>query len=94
MNWYDELIRISGAYNIPLRELMELTPAELRVLVEEKQRVKNDEIVISAWLTAAFSRAKRLPKIDKFISQPRTRTIDPLKAKADFEELKARLERL
>jgi len=87
-------VRISGAYNIPLSRLMELTPAELMILVEEKQRTKHDELSLLAWLTAAFNRAKRLPKIDKLLSKPRAPKIDPAKAKADFEELKARLGRL
>jgi len=84
-------VRISGRYSIPVNELMELTPAELAIFVEERERTQHDTIVLVSWLTAAFTRAKRLPKIDKFLNKPSARKIDPKKAKEDFEELKRRL---
>ncbi|WP_374711538.1 hypothetical protein [Symbiobacterium terraclitae] len=70
-----------------------LTPGELVAIVQARMEQGARERVELAWATAALSRQKKLPRLEKLLKpETRKRTLrDPEEARREFEELKERL---
>jgi len=70
-----------------------LTPGELVAIVQARLEQGARERVELAWVTAALSRQKKLPRLERLLKpEARKRAMrTPEQARAEFEELKERL---
>ncbi len=71
-------------------ELWQLTPRELNILVEnylKREEEKTKELVSHAYYTAAFQRAKKLPKLKELLKKLKPKKVTANRTD-DKEELK------
>jgi len=73
-------------------ELLNFTPSELNTAIEGykvRRQIADNDITTNAWLTAAFSRQKRLQKLEKFLhkfpSQKKKKSVE--QARKEYYEL-------
>lgn len=74
-------------------EIGRLTPGELVDIVRARLEQGARDRIELAWATAALSRQKKLPRLEKLLKpEGRKRALrDPEEARREFEELKERL---
>lgn len=81
--------------NLSLTEFWNMTPYEFFILVEgytEREEERSKELIAQAYYTEAFSRMKKLPKLEKILnaSKPKKKQTDEEMLRV-VEELNRRL---
>lgn len=91
---------LSQALRAGLRvsEFWEMTPREVMAAAQAtvwRLELDRERMIMAAWLTAALSRSKRLPRLKRLLRKPgKTKRLTPAQAqqhRAEFEALKTQM---